>query len=167
MRTAVLKCFPTFTARFEGYLRYMYLDVKGLVTTGRGNLLTPDVAVMLPWKTEDGILATHAQILEEYQMVELRRDLDQKGGGAYGSIATLFLDDSAVDTLTNSKCLNMECILKQRFPYWEQWPACSQLATLSLSWACGPRFHFPKFEVAAHSQDWLGCAAECSINYVW
>ena len=39
MRESVRRGFIGFSAPFEGRLHYMYLDVKGLVTTGVGNLI--------------------------------------------------------------------------------------------------------------------------------
>ena len=41
MRPSVFAAFPGFITRFEGRLPFMYLDTKGLVTTGVGNLIDP------------------------------------------------------------------------------------------------------------------------------
>ena len=36
MHSSVQAIFPEFSKRFEGYVHWMYLDIKGLVTTGVG-----------------------------------------------------------------------------------------------------------------------------------
>lgn len=165
MRDSVIKAFPAFTQRFEGCLRYMYLDVLGLVTTGRGNLIDPlPMALPLPWKHGDGTPANQEEITEEWQQIKARSSLDKAGGGAYFHLATLLLDQVDVDKLTVKKAMQMDSVLKGRFPEWDIWPASAQLGALSLAWACGPRFHYPRFEAAAHNQDWVICAEECTIN---
>ena len=41
MRASVKNQFRTFNAPLEGVVKYMYLDIKGLVTIGVGNLIDP------------------------------------------------------------------------------------------------------------------------------
>jgi GH24 family phage-related lysozyme (muramidase) len=67
MKTAVAAIFPTFTERFEGHCTFLYCDVKGLVTTGRGNLVDPmSLALPLPWQI-DGSPATEAQVVDAWR----------------------------------------------------------------------------------------------------
>src|SRR5580704_1499007 len=50
MYSSVRDIFPNFSKQFEGRVGWMYLDVKGLVTIGVGNLIDPlPAAVGLPF----------------------------------------------------------------------------------------------------------------------
>jgi hypothetical protein len=55
----------------------------------------------------------------------------------------------------------MDTYLAKRFPGYEAWPADAQLGTLSLSWACGPAFAFPKCAAALNARDFVTAAVEC------
>lgn len=64
MYQSVRDYFNTFQTKFEGYLPFMYLDVKNLVTTGMGNLIDPiGAASSLPWvHKSDGSPASPEEI---------------------------------------------------------------------------------------------------------
>ena len=80
MFPAVQSGFPAFSAKFEGRVSYMYLDVKGLVTVGVGNLVDPvSVAQALPFRFKNkpgigapGSPATPDQIAAEWQTTQER-----------------------------------------------------------------------------------------------
>ena len=53
MKTAALNFFNTASPSLEGRLEFMYLDVKGLVTIGVGNLIDSIAdAQRLPWRNK-------------------------------------------------------------------------------------------------------------------
>lgn len=54
--------------------------------------------------------------------------------------------------------------LVKRFPEIESWPGDAQLATISMSWACGPAFHFPSLELALRAKDFVIASTQCTIN---
>jgi GH24 family phage-related lysozyme (muramidase) len=55
MFSSVQSAFRSFTEQFEGCVSFMYLDVKGLVTVGIGNLVDPvGVAQALPFRFGSG-----------------------------------------------------------------------------------------------------------------
>ncbi len=165
MWPSVSAAFPSFTERFEGRVPFMYLDVLGLVTTGRGNLIDPSpMAMVLPWRNPDGSLALRGQVANAWMTVKQRGDLKLHGGMAFGSLTNIRLSDADIDLLTLSKCLANENYLKGRFNDWDCMPADAQLGVLSMAWACGPMFRFPKFEAALRYRDWSTCAAECEMN---
>ncbi len=100
MRDSVSKAFKSFNTKFEGYLTYMYGDVKNLVTTGMGNLVDPiGQALSLPWVNSDGSPASQQQITDAWNAVKARTDLNQKGGRAYASVTTIRLTDAGIDRL--------------------------------------------------------------------
>ncbi len=170
---------PEVGAPFEGVVHFMYLDVKGLVTTGIGNLIdTPDEALSLPWRNADGSLATRMQIAAEWSYVKSRQDLKLHGGMAYGAVTRLRLDDAGIAAVVGRTLDRMDSQLSHRFADYETWPADAQLATLSLAWACGAAFRFPKLEACLKAGDFAqwhlddeghvvitgGAAYHCAIN---
>jgi GH24 family phage-related lysozyme (muramidase) len=166
MYPSVAAAFPQFTERFEGHVPFMYLDVKGLVTTGRGNLIDPvQYAEMLPWiHKSDGSPAMQGEIVSEWTAVKAAFNLRLMGGMAYSKITKLCLSGPVIDNLTETKMYEMWQKLLTRFPNLETVPADMQLAVLSLAWACGPFFQFSKFEQALACEDYVTCATEGQMN---
>ena len=167
MRQAVADVFPAFSKSFEGYIDFPYLDVKGLVTVGVGNLIDPiQYAMDLPWLIDGDPTnpADDASIIAAWNAVKARTDLTQHGGMSYAHVTNLRLTDAAIDELVRSKCASNEAALAQRIGNWALLPASAQLAVLSLAWACGPWFDFPKFMSAIKICDYTTCARECQMN---
>jgi hypothetical protein len=170
MRASVLQQFSLFSARFEGREPMMYLDTHHpdpLVTTGVGNLIDPmELALNLPWVDAlSGAPASQGEIMTEWSTV---KSLTAHSGGPtsfWGMRAKLRLKPQGIDQLVNSKLLEFEAILKTRpcFNNWENFPADAQLGILSMSWAMGAEFNYPKFCQAASLADWATCAIECYI----
>lgn len=165
MRLVVEAEFIGFTEELEGAVRFMYLDVLGLVTCGYGNLInTPASAAALPWRRKDGSYATRAEILADWALVRSRRDLAQLGGGHFADVAQLRLDDQGVANLVHAKFLENEKALQKRYADYETWPACAQLAVHSLAWACGAAYHFPQMDVALAGRDFDTAAREIEMT---
>jgi GH24 family phage-related lysozyme (muramidase) len=164
MRASVLAVFPEFSARFEGRVTFLYLDVEGLVTCGVGNLVDPISACLpLPWQI-DGRPATQQEIGDQWTRVKGAIQLEKRGGGAFVSVTTMRLTDDAIDDLVRTRAAQMNAVLVQRFPAFEDFPADAQLALMSLAWACGPDFRFPKLAEAVLAEDWATCAIECQME---
>jgi len=176
---SVRDAFIPFSAPLEGRVRFMYLDVKSLVSTGIGNLLDADDPdhfgsnpvplsdiFALDWfHKPSGPAATHAEIQQEYQTVKF-------SGTAFATLAQkeaiteLRITDQTIDDLVMRKLQSFEASLRARPPFSEldDWPADGQLGLFSMAWALGPAFRFPAFQAAADSQDWLTMARECRIT---
>lgn len=154
MRQTVRDNYAAFTSRFEGAVPWMYLDVKGLVTTGIGNLIdSPGAAQALPWRHGvNGALASPAEVAAGWQAVKARQDQKLIGGGQkfWGTLTDLRLDADGIRQLVDAKLQSNEAILRNRFPGYESWPADAQLGLLSMAWAMGANFKFPKFEAAVN-----------------
>src|SRR5713226_1332348 len=78
MFTSVQTAFRAFSEQFEGCVPHMYLDIKGLVTVGVGNLVDPvGLAQALPFRFKNkpgiaspGAPATADQIAAEWQKLK-------------------------------------------------------------------------------------------------
>jgi peptidoglycan hydrolase-like protein with peptidoglycan-binding domain len=167
LHESVLDIFPSFSHEFEGYVNHMYLDVKGYVTTGIGNLINDVNSVAsLPWRVgEEGPKASLAEILEHWNYLHSLQDLKARKPHVYKGVFNqrfghvLTLTDEAIDDLVEKKLLaNAAHAAKQwnNFPFW---PADAQLAVMSMYWALGSLTKFPNCARLVAKEDWLGCAA--------
>jgi GH24 family phage-related lysozyme (muramidase) len=164
MRPSVEAIFPEFSASFEGRVPYLYCDVRGLVTTGVGNLMDPIATCLsLPWEI-DGRSATDMEIGDQWTRVKGATALCERGGGAYATLTTMRISAAAIDALVRDKMYADEASLCQRIPNWALLPADAQLGTLSMAWACGPWFLFPRFMAAIRIADFATCAIECRMS---
>jgi hypothetical protein len=176
MFPAVQSTFPAFSAKFEGRVPFMYLDVLGLVTVGVGNLVDPvALAQALPFRfknkpgiTAPGSGATPNQIAAEWQTLKNDTSLATRGFTACEPITQLELTDDAIDSLILGRLSNNEGFLKRQqwFQDFDSWPADAQLGLLSMAWAMGPGGPgaFPNFRAACQKLDFNTAAAECKMN---
>ncbi len=168
MRDSVRAAFVGFTEKFEGSVATMYLDVKGLVTVAIGNLIDPvGDALNLPFLRQDGSHASRYEIGAEWRNMKLNPALAHLGWTAAAKLATLHLSPEGIAQVVAAKLAANEHYLvemKGRFPEFSTWPADAQLAVLSMAWACGPAFHFPKFEACMHARDFAGAAANSHME---
>lgn len=168
MHASVTSIFPNFSQRFEGYVHFMYLDIKGLVTIGIGNLIDSEASVRnLPFtdKTSQA-KATPEQIVAEWRKIKHMPALAKRGHRACEPITQLRLSDDAIAALVRSRLVGNEQILKKTFADWESWPADAQLGVLSLAWAVGAAFapKWPKFTAACRAGDWVAAAENCKLR---
>lgn len=176
MRASVLAGFRPFTTKFEGQVPYMYTDAKGLVTTGVGNLIDPiNLALALPWQKPDGSALSGNEINTVWEAV--KQGYPDKQSVASGQIEVIGVDgvdlvkdvtlsNDAITELVNSKLKANEAILQQHFPNWNDWPADAQMGALSMAWAMGPYFNFPKFKAATDKLDFAAAAKEAGFQGV-
>lgn len=169
MRQAAKNGFYALTRPIEGHLPFMYLDRKGYVTTGDGNLIDPvGSALGLPWVNASGAPASEDEIYDAWNTVKARQDMRDGGGKAYGKLTSLRLDDATIAALVDRKLASDEATLTRYFPAMSTWPADAQLAVVSMAWALGPAFaeKYPKF-VRAITQlrpDFATAALESGIS---
>jgi hypothetical protein len=189
MRKAVLDRYVEFTAPLEGVFLWMYQDVKGLITTGIGNLIdasqylpshpeTP--ASMLPWKHPDGTPATPAEIAAEWLAFKAQPEMAHYPASSkkVQNATTLRLTMTDVLDLVDRALLANEDTLKKVFGDWDRWPADAQMAALSMTWAVGANVfaefgncknsllkgHFHEVTIRATSSDGKEQASECDIS---
>ena len=169
MRDAVRNAFYAFNLPMEGAVPWLYQDVKGLVSIGVGILCDPIVLAMnLPLVRPDGSPASQSDIVNEWRRIKqlppnaAGQTAAQLGHTYARRFTTLRLTDEGLRATLERKLDGMAVYLgRKRFPSFDTWPCDAQLGVLSLSWACGPAFHFPKLAIALQSRDWETAAVEC------
>lgn len=168
MRASVRAAFLPFTIPLEGVVKWLYPDVKGLVSIGIGNLVDPiGLALALPMVRPDGSPATSDEIAAEWHLVKTYPDAARLGHLSVEHVTQLRLTDEGLQQVVWGKLDQMEAYLQKRFAPtndsvgYEDWPADAQLGTLSMAWACGPAFRFPKLEAALRQMDFRTAAVEC------
>lgn len=160
----VVAAWPGLTEPLEGRVSWMYLDVRGLVTTGLGCLLASDPdAVALPWEHASGHAATSEEIRAEWWAVRAMRP--GMLAAHYREPGALILPDAAVDDLARQRLSADAAILDARWGL-ADWPSAAQAATCALAWAVGAGASengltgptWPHLHAALGSQDWLAAA---------
>ena len=159
--------FIRFTEPLEGALDYMYVDAKGLVTTGRGNLIDPESAAhSIEWSHQDGTRAEPEYVSSEWHRCK-NSGLAGHGGGNQRSVAGLFLAPGELEHLTSERlALNEKLLSFGLFPVWPTLHAEAQLAVHSMAWAMGAGFlaNWPKFVAALVRGDYLTAAKESRMR---
>ena len=165
MKQSVKDAFVAFTSKFEGVVRWMYLDIKGLVTVGIGNLCDPvGIALGLPFVHDGDYPASRDEIALAWHTVKDRQDLARLGHRACEHLTTIRLTPEGINQVVNDKLQENWGFLAKRFPDIEDWPADAQLGILSMAWAAGPGFIAPKFSACCRLLDFEGAARECRFQ---
>jgi hypothetical protein len=167
MRDSVAASFVSFSSPLEGVVSWMYLDVKGLVTTAIGNLIDPvRLAVGIPFQHPSGRPATGDEIRGEWLSVKNKVALAKQGHRAAEHVTTLRLTDEGVQQVVSRTLATMEAELRCIYFEWDEWPADAQLATLAMAWACGTGFRrsFKRLHTALLARDWAVASQQCQIN---
>ncbi len=145
MYDSVRSIFPSWSAKFESSLPWMYLDNDGAVTTAIGNKIDSiGEAQAFPWKNTDGSLSSPDQIAADWTAVK-NSGKQGTGGGNQANLSSIRLDQAGIAAVVARKMDDDESLLKQRISNWESLTATAQLATLGMAWALGPEFDFPTF----------------------
>jgi hypothetical protein len=167
MRASAQAVWHKFSEPLEGRVYHMYLDVKGLVTTGVGNLIdTPQAAAALPWKRPSGDPATRDEIVSAWQLVKSRQDLAPRGGNhaEFHKLTALRLSPDDVDAMVRKHLASDEAHLRKRVPDYDDLPADAQLMLHSWAWAVGPAANYPRMFDALLAGDFIAAAGQCTIN---
>jgi hypothetical protein len=162
----------------------MYLDQKGWVSTGIGNKIDQTAAPNSPpspseraaslalanelrWLDGGGSPASADLVASEWDKVKAHLDLAREGHKAFQPpFTSLHVEAGEIDRHVFGKLDQMESFLTQRpeFTAFASWPANAQLATLSMCWALGPAFRFPKLQGHVSERNWNGAADECHFT---
>lgn len=184
MREMVERCWMRFNEPLEGVVNFMYQDVKGWVSTGVGNKIDETsrpnssptaaereaslrLARQMNWHDQfTGATASPDDISVAWDAVKARLDLAPQGHRAFEPLTRLRLSHEEIERVVLQKSLEMERVLTTRreFTSFAAWPANAQLGTLSMSWAMGPMFRFPKFQGHVANGQWAAAAEESKFN---
>ena len=182
MRQVVKDRFHAFSTPFEGRRYHMYLDVKGLVTTGVGNLLaSPQAASALDFKhggaggaiAGDGEVEAAWQDLKDHAPWGKPSSVSAKD--VYGQRNDLRLDNADIDTLVDQMLAAFDNDLKMRFTTtpaqgkpasdanYADYCADAQLGLLSMQWP-GSFHTFVTFQDAVRNSRWFEAARQCYFD---
>lgn len=165
IRNDVRSTWASWSAGFEGRTPTMYQDVKGLVTTGVGNLIDPiALAKALPWLKPDGTAATQDEVVTEWNRVKAMSP--GLYWTKYQSPDGLHLSDATIDALVLRQLDQNAVVLQRFFPDFANYPEGVQRAILSIAWAVGAGFppKWPKFTAAVKARDWTTAAQEGTLS---
>lgn len=148
---------------FEGTVPWMYLDTKGFVTVGVGEMLAnAPKAETLAFVDPDGEPSTQDAILDEFNRVTAL--VPARVAAFYRSPTSPVLPHAAIDTLLMNHLNLFDGQLAARFPSYADFPDAAKLGLMDMIYNLGQVGlfqHFPHFTAAVDKQDWLGAAANC------
>lgn len=160
MWDATRAAFYGLTLPLESDIPHMYRDIKGYLTWGMGIKDDPGPTMTTrarQWIKCNGYDATDAEIVAEWNKIKA----GPIGADAASKIAGMYCPQAERDQAFWVEVINMEQIIKDQFPSWEDWPADAQLALLSMAWNFGPAFKVPPApsgggwpDLAAHLDSW-------------
>src|SRR5205807_514531 len=126
-----------FVAPFEGNIPHMYVDTKGYVTVGIGNML-PNVtaARLLAFVNRTTKNAASADdISADYKAVSTQPKA--KAARWYRQFTRLDLPDVAVNALFRARIDDFRKQLIKSYPRYESYPDAAQLAMLDMAFNLG------------------------------
>ena len=148
----------------EGCIDHMYLDTRGNVTIGIGQLVpSAEFARTLRLVMRDsGEAASAQQIAEDYDNVSAQ----QAGMAAarYRPFTRLVMTQDDIDALLENHIGEFYAALQREISDFDSFPDAAQEALLDMAFNLGVSGlikKFPKLVSAAGRQDWQTCAAEC------
>jgi GH24 family phage-related lysozyme (muramidase) len=150
---------------FEGLIPWLYCDVRGLTTTGIGNLVaSPAACAKHPWRHQaDGraALPGEAETLWAHTTDAYRKDLCP---AAYRNISDLRLTKDYIQGLVAVR-LETEFIpgigkLCHDFDAWPL-PARQAIVDMAYNLGVGGLAHFHNLIAACQAHDWATAAKEC------
>jgi GH24 family phage-related lysozyme (muramidase) len=151
------------TKRLEGSIPHMYLDTRGNVTVGVGQLLAnADAAAVLAFvRKSDGKTATTEEKRADWTTI--RGQKKGKLAKHYDQFANLALPDTEIDALLRKSLQGCEGALKGIFADYDTFPAAVQEALLDMVFNLGSGGFrkFSKLIDAAKKKKWRVCATEC------
>lgn len=159
MYDSVKVAWPAICREHEGVAPYMYLDVKGKVTTGVGFLVdSVEQAQSLPWWRGDGHAASRDEVAAEWRRVKALTKWQHRNGldAVWRDSARLHLTLDVVDVVLGDWTPTYWRGVVKSAPNVEQAPADAQLALVDLAWQNGPAFldGWPDTRAAVRAGDW-------------
>ena len=151
----------------EGCIHHMYLDTRGNVTIGVGQLVSSiDDAKQLPLVVrETQQPATTKQITAEFNLMQQQEQEQGKIAATYKAVTKLEMTHQGIDELLDQRIDEFTQGIKSKLNDFDSYPEPAQEALLDMAFnlgVAGLNRKFPTMMAAATRKDWQTCAAECS-----
>ena len=148
----------------EGSIPHMYLDTRGYVTVGVGQMLpSAERALELDFVERAGRAQAGGEAVRaDYDSVKSREP--GRAAGNYKKFTQLDLPEEKIDELLERRLNEFEAGLKREFPDYDDYPEDARLGLMDMAYNLGLSGlvnKFPSFVRAARNRDWSGCAKEC------
>ena len=155
----------------EGDVEHMYLDSRGLVTVGRGKLLsTVSDALRIPFVNSSGQPASSSEIRADYNALvsERNRQRSQERkpfnyrASYYRQFTSLVISDDTSQKLVEDHVDDDLGHLRNIFPNFDSFPEPAQRALLDMIYNLGPTRlrRYPSMIAAINRGDWERAAEE-------
>ena len=148
----------------EGSISWLYLDTRGYVTVGVGNMLpNAERAALLPFVYRDTqTRALRQDIISAFEVVKS----SQSGMLAYKyrEMTDIRLPEVEIEALLNQRIEEFEIGLESEFSGYFSYPYEAQTGLLDMAFNLGLSGlirKFPSFCKAVRNQDWQAAADEC------
>jgi GH24 family phage-related lysozyme (muramidase) len=151
---------------FEGIIPWLYVDTRGFVTVGVGEMLASvSRAQSLSFIDGNGQPVSPEAILGEYNRI---RGLPSgRTAGFYRSTASPVLAHATIDDLLMKHLQFFDSQLNQKFANYQQFPDPAKLGLLDMIYNLGVMGlfnNYPTFMGFVQKEDWTGAASECHRN---
>jgi GH24 family phage-related lysozyme (muramidase) len=151
---------------FEGAIAWMYLDTRGFVTVGVGEMLAAaSRAQALPFLDISGNPVTPDAILAEYNRVVALPPAQP--AGAYRANTSPTLSAASVNSLLMTQVQYFDGQLSAKFANYAAFPDPAKLGLLDMIYNLGAHGLFvgyPTFMGDVTNGNWAGAAAQCYRN---
>ena len=149
---------------FEGNVSHMYVDTKGFVTVGIGNMLpNAKAAQALPFINRTTRNAgTAAEIATDFERVA--KQPKAKAARYYRDFTALDLPEVQINVLFQKRIDEFRGQLRRAYPKYDSYPNGAQLALLDMAFNLGAgalKNKWPKLNQAIEKLDWAAAAENC------
>lgn len=147
----------------EGEVSHMYLDTRGNVTVGVGNLLA-NVAAAQKFgfvTRSSGASATKEEIETDFEAVA--KQTPGLGASAYKKYTKLDLPQTEIEKVLDNRINGLKKELRGVFSKFDKYPMTAQFALVDMAFNIGTTglvTKFPKFKKAIEDEDWATAAIE-------
>lgn len=153
------------TAGFEAFVEHMYLDTKGKVTVGYGNMLaTASAATKVPFEKENGKPPTAQEVEAEWTLIASKEA--GKKASYYKQFTKLVVGEAEARVDLKAKLESAAADLKKRFADLDTYPEDAQDALLDMMYNIGltkfTEAKWPKLFAAVTAKNWANAAANCN-----
>jgi GH24 family phage-related lysozyme (muramidase) len=153
------------TKHFEGWVPYFYLDTRGNVTVGYGQMLgSADAAVGIVMQSATGI-ATDAEKSAEWTTIK-GKPWGTHGAGFYQPFTKLTYDEAIGAQFLTGKLQSCIDALALCFPDLDSYPPGPQDALLDMMYNMGAgefsEDRWPHLFAAVEAKDWATAAQQCT-----